>query len=67
MSKIIQVQTATIGDNVNAEEKLITTVLYDNGDIYEGCNEIVSSRQCPLGTGIIDVRREMKWIKLDLP
>ena len=67
MRKVIQIQTVTVGDNVNAEEKLITTILYDNGDIYEGCNEVISSQQCPLGTGTINVKREMVWRKLELP
>jgi len=61
MRKVIQVQTATIGDNVNSEERLITTILYDNGDIYEGCMENVGGNY---NDGFI---REMVWRKLSLP
>ena len=42
MNKVIQIQTTTVGDNVNTEMKMITTVLYDDGRIFEGSNEVIS-------------------------
>lgn len=61
MSKVIQIQTTTVGDNVNSEQKIITTVLYDNGDIYEGSMESVSGNY---QDGFV---WEMVWSKLELP
>ena len=61
MSKVIQIQTTTVGDNVNSEQKMITTVLYDNGDVYEGNMESVSGNY---QDGFV---WEMVWSKLELP
>ncbi len=61
MSKVIQIQTTTVGDNVNSEQKMITTVLYDSGDVYEGCMESVS------GNYQDGFFWEMVWSKLELP
>ena len=61
MSKVIQIQTTTVGDNVNSEKKMITTVLYDNGDVYEGSMESVSGNY---QDGFV---WEMVWSKLELP
>ena len=61
VSKVIQVQTTTVGDNVNSEQKMITTVLYDNGDIYEGSMENVGGN---FQDGFVC---EMVWNKLELP
>ena len=48
-----------MGDNINSQQVVITTVLYDNGDIYEGyCNVTVC--------GEIS-KEEMVWTKLSLP
>ncbi len=41
MSKIIQVQTVSTGDNINSEMKMVTTLLYDNGRVFQGCNEVI--------------------------
>ena len=61
MSKVIQVQTTTIGDNINSAETLVTTILCDNGDVYEGFMENVGGNY---NDGFI---REMVWRKLNLP
>ncbi len=61
MSKVIQVQTSTMGDNVNCEMKMITTVLYDNGDVYQGSMESVGGNY---QDGFV---WEMVWNKLKLP
>ena len=61
MSKVIQIQTNTMGDNVNSEMKMITTLLYDNGDVYEGSMESVSGNY---QDGFV---WEMVWNKLELP
>ena len=61
MSKVIQIQTCTVGDNVNSEMRLVTTVLYDNGDVYEGCYEAVS------GNFNDGFKYKMVWAKLNLP
>ena len=39
--KIIQISTCTVGDNINREQLLVTTVLYDDGQVYEGCMDRV--------------------------
>ena len=61
MSKVIQIQTTTMGDNINSEMKMITTLLYDNGDVYEGGMESVSGNY---QDGFV---WEMVWNKLELP
>jgi len=61
MSKVIQIQTSTVGDNVNSAMQLITTVLYDNGEVYEGAYESVSGN---INDGFI---YGMKWTKISLP
>lgn len=61
MSKVIQLSTTVIGDNVNSEEKMITTILYDDGSIYEGSMEVVGGN---FNDGFI---REMVWTIVSLP
>lgn len=61
MSKVIQIQTSTVGDNINSEMKLVTTVLYDNGDVFEGSYEAMS------GNINVGFKYEMVWTKLSLP
>ena len=39
MKKVIQVQTSVLGDNVTAEQGIVTTILYDDGSMYEGSQE----------------------------
>ena len=61
MAKVIQIQTSTVGDNVNSEVKLVTTLLYDNGDVYEGSYEVVGGNY---NDGFV---YDMVWHKLNLP
>ena len=67
MRKVIQVQTNTLGDNINHEQKMITTVLYDDGTVYEGYMQKVDE-SIGGATGCHRVSKyEMVWSKLNLP
>ncbi len=61
MAKVIQFSTTRMGDNVNSEEVMITTVLYDDGSMYEGSMEIVG------GNFNDGFQREMVWRMVNLP
>ena len=65
--KVISISTATVGDNVHEQMMLITTILYDNGDVYEGFYEVVSTEIDPQLGCVISEEREMKWRKIELP
>lgn len=61
MSKVIQVSQTATGDNVNSEMKVITTLLTDAGEVFEGWMEVVS------GDYHNGYKYEMKWSLLTLP
>lgn len=61
MSKIIQFSTSVVGDNINTEQVMITTVLYDDGSMYEGSMETVG------GNFHDGFQKEMVWRMVSLP
>lgn len=61
MSKVIQVLQTATGDNINSEMKVMTTILTDAGEIFEGVMESVS------GDYYNGYKYEMKWKKVNLP
>lgn len=61
MSKVIQVLQTATGDNVNSEMKMLTTLLTDAGEVFEGQMEVVS------GDYHNGYKYEMKWKLLTLP
>lgn len=61
MSKVIQVLQTATGDNVNSEMKMLTTLLTDAGEIFEGQMEVVG------GDYHNGFKYEMKWHLLALP
>ncbi len=61
VSKVIQVLRTATGDNVNSEMKMLTTLLTDAGEVFEGQMEVVS------GDYYDGYKYEMKWCLLQLP
>lgn len=61
MAKVIQFSTTRMGDNINAEEVMITTVLYDDGSMYEGSMQTVG------GNFHDGFQKEMVWTMISLP
>jgi len=61
MAKVIQFSTSVLGDNINSEQGMITTVLYDDGAMYEGAMEVVGG---DFYNGFV---REMVWRPVALP
>ena len=59
--KIIQISTATTGDNVNAQESVVTTVLYDDGAVYQGQLQTVG------GNYDDGFQYGMAWCRLQAP
>lgn len=59
--KVIQIQTQAMGDNCHAELKLVTTVLYESGEVYEGSREVIG------GDYNNGFEYGMVWEKLELP
>ena len=67
MRKVIQIQTSTLGDNVNQEQKMITTILYDDGSVYEGSIQKVDETRGGVTGCQISYKYDMVWSKLTLP
>ena len=60
MSRVIQVSTNTMGDNNTCEMKMFTTLLYDDGRVFEGSSEVVSGEYGSFVYGMV-------WNELELP
>jgi len=67
MRKVIQIQTNTIGDNVNQEQKMITTILYDDGSVYEGSIQKVDEFRGGVTGCAVSYKYDMVWSQLPLP
>lgn len=61
MAKIIQFSTESHGDDITIQKVVVTTVLYDDGTIYEGCLETVA------GDYNNGFKKEMVWYPVTLP
>ena len=59
--KVVQIQTCVMGDNVNSAMTNVTTILYDDGSVYEGSMESTG------GNYNDGYTYGMKWQKLELP
>lgn len=61
MAKVVQFSTSVVGDNVTTQQVMITTVLYDDGSMYEGSMESVG------GDYHNGFQYEMVWRQVALP